>query len=276
MRCIEPRKVRVGYSLAPAALTGTATAEVPCGSCINCRIDQERTWRTRLKLEWLMHGQTAWVTLTYDDEHLPDPAHVSKIELVNFIRRFRYNVSTIPIRYFGVGEYGDRSLRPHYHLLLFGADPVLHKPVIDRCWHGTKDKRIGIYAQEANKESIGYITKYISKKTLKDTGLHPSCYGKADEFMISSKKGGGIGRAAVEKLVESIRKQKLDGKRYYTTVNIGGKNHPLGRYLKKHMNEWQKLDYTEKLLRFAWSQEEYAERRFKVEKKRRYEKRSII
>lgn len=43
-----------------------------------------------------------------------------KKDLQDFFKRLRKNVGRF--RYFACGEYGDQSLRPHYHAILFGID----------------------------------------------------------------------------------------------------------------------------------------------------------
>ena len=69
-----------------------------------------------------MHERNAFVTLTYDDEHLPQDNKVTKDELQRFIKRLRKNNPFNKFRYFACGEYGEETQRPHYHLLLFGQD----------------------------------------------------------------------------------------------------------------------------------------------------------
>lgn len=93
---------------------------VPCGNCIGCRIDKSRTWAIRCVHESKMHQANCFVTLTYDDEHLPAGGSLVKSDLQKFFRALRDRGYTV--RYFSCGEYGDGSQRPHYHALLFGLD----------------------------------------------------------------------------------------------------------------------------------------------------------
>lgn len=136
--------------------------EVPCGQCIGCRLDRSRQWATRCALEMEGHEKNCFVTLTYDDEHLPlnpavlgrkvdpvtgetwleysDDEYVNTLkleDLQNFMKGLRREINKKPdggyykkgdenfktVRYFASGEYGDTTRRSHYHLLLFGYCP---------------------------------------------------------------------------------------------------------------------------------------------------------
>lgn len=91
---------------------------IPCGHCIGCRIDRSRDWAIRCSHEAQLHEQSAFITLTYDDDHLPADfsVHVKTWQL--FMYRLRDSLPQ-KIRFFACGEYGDTTQRPHYHALIF-------------------------------------------------------------------------------------------------------------------------------------------------------------
>lgn len=113
--------------------------ELPCTQCIGCRIDKSRQWAARCVHEASMFTDNSFITLTYNDECLPEKNQLDKTHLQKFFKRLRKrhqgttavqkydevgNEAGIhfPIRYFAVGEYGDLTQRPHYHAILFNFD----------------------------------------------------------------------------------------------------------------------------------------------------------
>lgn len=107
---------------------------IRCGRCEGCRVDKSREWANRLLLEkeYYPDDQCWFVTLTYDEDHVPRSAYgdpetgeaqpsmtLSKRDLQLFMKRLRKNAN-VPIRFFACGEYGPQTMRPHYHVILFG------------------------------------------------------------------------------------------------------------------------------------------------------------
>lgn len=193
-----------------------------------------------------------FVTLTYDDHHLPDPPHVSKPHLQKFLKRLRYYVEPIKIRYYGVGEYGDRSFRPHYHCVIYGLDWVLNREVVKKSWPYC-DPDIGIDIGELNQKSASYVTGYVTKKILKKQKKHPVNYGKTDEFMISSK---GIGKVCALEIAQQLKLNKhWDKKKILKFIARGTKRYPLGRFLVRKCAEEMGVDEKQFILQF-WANQE--------------------
>lgn len=94
--------------------------EVPCGKCIGCRLERSRQWAVRCIHEASLHEANCFVTLTYDDKHLPEHKSLVREHPQLFFKRLR--ARGIKIRFFGCGEYGSRYERPHYHAIIFGHD----------------------------------------------------------------------------------------------------------------------------------------------------------
>lgn len=91
---------------------------LPCGGCLGCRMSRSREWALRCELELKSHPAACWVTLTYDDEHLPPT--LQKLHVRAFLKRLRSRFEARKIRFFASGEYGETFGRPHYHCILFG------------------------------------------------------------------------------------------------------------------------------------------------------------
>ena len=103
--------------------------QVPCGQCIGCRLLRSVMWASRIMHELQCPGLPeiephtgCFITLTYDEENLPNDHSLDKTEFQRFLKRFRKAIYPNKIRYFMCGEYGDNSWRPHYHAIIFGYD----------------------------------------------------------------------------------------------------------------------------------------------------------
>lgn len=99
-----------------------------CGQCAGCRYRRRMDWAIRLEHEASFHRDAIFLTLTYDDDHLPHAGSLVIDHTSKFVRALRDHLrrKKIPasIRYFAVGEYGGEFGRPHYHLILFGWFPA--------------------------------------------------------------------------------------------------------------------------------------------------------
>lgn len=123
MPCYHPLK---GFRKASGGITWTPSEgyvdlpmEVPCGQCVGCRLERSRQWAARIMHECAMHDDNAFLTLTYDDAHLPKDLSLDKSHFRGFIKRLRARHNG-RISYFHCGEYGEENGRPHYHAILFG------------------------------------------------------------------------------------------------------------------------------------------------------------
>lgn len=193
----------------------------PCGQCLFCRINKSREWTHRILLESMMHAKCCFVTLTYNDECLPSDGLVSKSELQKFFKRLRY-YGNCNIRYYGVGEYGSDSLRPHYHAIVYGLG-VEDVELIGKAW------RFGfVSVGDVTKDSARYVTKYVIKgMAKKDVEIHKK------EFMISSRKGGGIGAPALDMIASRLKGVNVN--RVVRELFYGKRALPLGRYLTEKL-----------------------------------------
>jgi len=143
--------------------------QVPCGQCIGCRLEYARVWATRCWHESLMHDQSYFVTLTYDDDHLKTFSLVPE-DLTNFFKRLRKYKK---IRYYACGEYGDKNGRPHYHAVIFGldlndlrafsinkfGDPLYRSPFLASVWNNGF-----VTIGEVTFQSCSYVARYVMKK----------------------------------------------------------------------------------------------------------------
>ena len=98
------------------------TLELPCGQCIGCRLERSRQWAMRCLHEASLYDRNAFITLTYDDSHLPPGGSLSYPDFQRFMKRLRRRIGS-KVRFYAGGEYGEQgTIRPHFHACLFGYD----------------------------------------------------------------------------------------------------------------------------------------------------------
>lgn len=222
---------------------------VPCGGCIGCRMDKSRDWSTRIHHEAQMHEENCFLTLTYNNENLPENYSVSVREMQLFLKRLRKSIEPRKIRFFLCGEYGDKGLRPHYHLIIFGYDfpdkivwrksasgiICYRSPSLEKVWPYGNAEIGSVTAQ-----SGGYVARYVLKKiggapaASHYERLHPvtgEICDVAPEFALMSRMPG-IGSSWLD---------KFEGDVYpgdYVVIN--GKRAPVPKFYDrrlKHRNE---------------------------------------
>lgn len=174
---------------------------VPCGQCIECRLNYSRNWATRMCLEKEYHDRWCFVTLTYDNDHLDtiqryhpaDPEtgegcipvlSLNYDDLKQFMKNLRRALEyrgRDNIRFYAGGEYGELHHRPHFHLIIFGLEvddleflrksklghPCYASNFLQKIW-----KKGQVIVNEASWDSCAYTARYVMKKKL----------GQASEF----------------------------------------------------------------------------------------------
>jgi len=148
--------------------------QVPCGTCICCREEQARQAAVRIAHEAQTHERNAFLTLTYNDQTLPPYGSLNYQDLTKFLKRARKAFGKL--RYYAVGEYGDQSLRPHYHLCIFGHDFTEQRIItrknphllwtqeaVTRCW-GLGRVEVGALTFETARYTASYVTKKLRSK----------------------------------------------------------------------------------------------------------------
>ena len=118
-----------------------------------------------------MHTANSFITLTYNDRHLPKDLSLNVKDWQDFAKRLRKKIG--PFRYFHAGEYGDDKNRPHYHAAIFGFD------FPDKKYFKQGSRGDSLYSSELLSEvwqkgfvSVGsltpasarYISKYVTKR----------------------------------------------------------------------------------------------------------------
>lgn len=201
-------------------------------------------------LESLQYEDNAFVTLTYDDKHLPSDGSVDPKHIQDWLKRFRKAVHPMKVRYFVVGEYGDESERPHYHAAIFGYpscvrgttlrgtrgdEPGSHRccgvcSLVSRTWgKGLVD----VGKLEAH--SAGYVAGYVTKKMTRFDD--PRLKGRHPEFARMSLRPG-IGADAMDEIASVLMTHNLEDRSDVpSSLRHGRTELPLGRYLQRRLRK---------------------------------------
>lgn len=233
-----------------------------------CRINHVRAWTARIVIEAMCHPQSLFVTLTYSDENLPrvefqpwwplaqlagcdmwpsavgadmEYSTLAPRDLELFMKRLRKALD-YPIRFFAVGEYGPRTMRPHYHAILFGMGElearkvgrfVVH-PAVQEAWD------LGYTScGEFNETRAAYVAQYTTKKltSITDERSYEQLRGRHPEFSRQSRRPG-IGGMVPDHLAEALLKADPVAEDVPTTIRLhDGKEWPMPRYIAVAMRE---------------------------------------
>lgn len=160
-----------------------------CSTCDVCRIKRKRLWANRIMLESYCHGDSSFVTLTYDDKHLPTNGTLVPKDAQDWLKRLRFAIAPRKIRYYLVGEYGGETWRPHYHAAVYGLS-VMEQETVRSTWQ-MGHVLLGNLTPASASYIAGYVTKKMGKKAtdVQLAGRHP-------EFQRMSLKPG-IGAPAM-------------------------------------------------------------------------------
>jgi len=227
-----------------------------CGKCLKCLLKRKAQWSFRLVEQKRVSFSSYFVTLTYNDKHLPMGDGVSSInkndhkefikklkeyekpknlEVRSYISKEELERKKIGIKdrgklaYYGVSEYGDQFGRSHWHYILFNVRDINN---IDRAWFTTvRNDQTGEYEpgeqkgnikiDECNINTIDYVLKYM----VKDHSA--SDYeGRSKEVSFMSK---GLGITYVDQeFIDYINREDAN-----QVMNQRGSILPLPRYYRK-------------------------------------------
>lgn len=212
-----------GYRLLNGRFTKTRPSTGPitemslrCGVCPGCKLDKVREWQCRMICESFSHSEMLFMTLTYDDDHMPAHGSLCREDYRLFRMRFRKRLGAKKIRAFACGEYGELTGRAHYHLIAYGVgvddfsdanfckmsgDNRLYKSsALDELW-GKGMCNFG----RARPGSMGYVAGYVTKKlgTANDDARYARVDPVSGETVYVEREFGsmspGLGRDFINK-----------------------------------------------------------------------------
>lgn len=250
---------------------------VPCSTCVGCHLAKARAWAIRCRLELQDHPAACWVTLTYDEAHVPPTLH--KRHLQGWFKRVRHHVRQQDnvkrralrikvkdykhyrrVRFFACGEYGELNGRPHYHAIIFGLDRHSSGFLSDK-W-GMGNVQIDELSPAAMAYVCGYALKKAGKRDKLVLGGRVSFFdkGPATANTFVDKTTGELYRLRIKHEPEFLLMSRRPGiggnaRRFATSWRSsaiwGGKEVPVPRYLHQ---SWKSQATPEQLLALATEQ----------------------
>lgn len=188
-------------------------------------------------LEAGQNADNAFLTLTYAD----DPFTLDPMDHRRFMDALRKRLRPLKVRFYAVGEYGDKSFRPHFHYALFGYPSCRGRTRGFRCcaacdpieevWGKGLIKNLPLEIGSAR-----YIARYVVKKMTRWDD--PRLGNRHPEFSRMSLKPG-IGYGALKRVGLIIARYNLltpEGD-VPVTLRHGTQLWPLGRYLRKKLRK---------------------------------------
>jgi hypothetical protein len=179
------------------------TGEVfPCGKCYDCKARKVNGWAFRLQKEAEISNSAFFLTLTYNQETVPISPNglptLFKRDVQLFMKRLR-KANTNKLKYYLCGEYGGKTQRPHYHILIFNVDIE----TVREAW-GNGFVHVG----KLSEASTVYTLKYTSKE---ETIPMWDWDDRQKEFPLMSK---GLGKNYLTKAVRKWHKADLINRVY--------------------------------------------------------------
>lgn len=195
-------------------------------------------------LETMTSSKSCFATLTYSDDRVPmdiDTGHLilrpRDVQLA--FKRLRHGG---PFRFFLVGEYGDRTWRPHYHACFFG----LNEADEERIYNAWGEGFVSVRPMDITRAK--YIAHYTTKKM---THEHDErLEGRPPEFARMSRDPG-IGIPAIPSLAAMYQTRsggialEKQGD-IVTAVRFGRAVYPLDKFAAGKLRESLGLESTRK------------------------------
>lgn len=218
--------------------------QVPCGCCRECLADNSKQWAFRILKEAAQYDNNYFITITYNEENIPQNKMLDKEFFTNFNKKLKTYLKRSGLnsdfRFYGVGEYGSKTARPHYHVIYFNLDirdlkfeyidsnHNLHfsSPFLDNVW-----QKGFIDIGSVDIGSACYVARYCDKKKRLTTSQRRDLESKGivPEFSAMSRRPG-IGASYYDEAFDRF----INGK-YYDIQK--GKQFKLPLYYTKRIKE---------------------------------------
>lgn len=177
--------------IAPVAVDVRGLAvEIACRKCWQCQANLTKDWVGRCIAESKAAVATTVVSLTYGASDrigdIPNDEAATTLryrDVQHWLKRLRKGVTKngvttqFPLRYFAIGEYGERKGRSHWHVICFWQKNVpnyMHRVrnFSDPFW----TKGYAFWDGDFSEKAVYYACKYLQKGASLESMAHMSKY----------------------------------------------------------------------------------------------------
>jgi len=191
--------------------------QVRCARCLNCRLWRERAWVLRQLLEQSSSSHSYFVTLTYSDPNRPGILQFEHLQ--KFMKRLRKPLPPESVRYFCVGEYGEKHGREHWHLNIFSQEKLSFRygrQLIEQWPLGVS------FVGTLTKKSMGYVASYAQQK---------------DPPILQASRRPGLGALGIMRLALRIGETYPSCESIPNQIRIGKSVYPMDRTMREYWGD---------------------------------------
>lgn len=230
MGCINPKIAFLSGQ--KSKISSNVTIPRPCGDCFACLRRKQSTRamqiHAQMKTQQALNKPSTFITLTYRDSYLGNALDYEPVQTM--IRALRQ--SGLQFKHYTKPELGDKTLRPHWHAILFGStltgQPLSANPKGDQDYHFPLWKYGMVHQKPMHHDMASYLSKYATKLTAKDAGYDPALF--------KSRQSMYLGRDYLNLWVENCARISLEA--LPDLIQIDGRNYPISSYVKKQLNTY--------------------------------------
>lgn len=150
-----------------------------CRKCLACKLHKGYEWSNRLLAESYTSNISYFITFTFADDHLPDIDTLEETSIMRpiqlFMKRLRKRYQNLKFKYYSVCELGGKTLRLHYHMILYsevdifndkyfykyteGGHALYISPTLQNIWkYGNVNFNIAVH------DTMKYTANYVQGK----------------------------------------------------------------------------------------------------------------
>lgn len=208
--------------------------KVPCRKCLDCIKKRANDWTVKLIAESRYWKEGIFVTLTFDNKILiPGNKYGADLSFIyslkasahyftKFIKRLRKRTGK-DIVYYHVAEVGERTHRPHHHVIIFGWQPEKQVECeISKSGHiqYMDDFLTELWAagrvtyQLVNSNNIAYVAQYSNKKIELKQKAHEPYFTFSNRAKMNNKQVQRTRNMFVRGFIEEDNKKYAIPKSY--------------------------------------------------------------